>query len=149
MTYFDVHCHLAVYPNIKKVVKSAKNASIYIIAVSMDLIDNKKTLDLAEKYDNVFPMLALHPFSPISRGAPNLKDAKLVAAMIEENLEKIVGVGEIGLDRYFLKDKSSYGVQNEVFNFFLDLAEKYQLGITVHGKNAERDIFEQLKSRKI
>ena len=39
-------------------------------------------------------------------------------------------------------------MQNEVFNYFLDLAEKNQLGITVHGKNAEREVFDQLKSRK-
>ncbi|NVM01953.1 MAG: TatD family hydrolase [Candidatus Helarchaeota archaeon] len=147
--YFDVHCHLAIYPNIKKIIKSSEKLSISIIAVSMDLIDNRKTLALAEEYENVFPMLALHPFSPISRSAPNLEDAKLVATLIEENLDKIVGVGEIGLDHYFLKDKSSYAIQNEVFNYFLDLAEKYQLGITVHGKNAEIEVFEQLKSRKI
>ncbi len=149
MAYFDVHCHLAIYPNIQKIIERAKKLSISIIAVSMDLSDNKKTLDLAEKYNNVFPMLALHPFSPISRSAPNLEEAKLVATMIEKNLNKLAGIGEVGLDHYFLKDKNSYAIQNEVFNYFLDLAEKYQLGITVHGKNAEREVFEQLKSRKI
>ncbi|MFX1449254.1 MAG: TatD family hydrolase [Promethearchaeota archaeon] len=149
MAYFDVHCHLAIYPDIKKIVMNAKNSNISIIAVSMDLNDNKKTISLAEKYENVFPMLALHPFSPISKSAPNLGDAKLVATLIEENIKNIAGIGEIGLDRYFLKDKQAYEVQMEVFKFFLDLAETYDLGISVHGKNAERIVFKELGPRKI
>lgn len=149
MSYFDVHCHLVLYPNIKKIIIDAKELAISIIAVSMDLSENKKTLELAENYENVFPMLGLHPFSPISRSAPNMEDAKKVAALIEDNLEKIVGIGEIGLDHYFLKDKSRFNIQEEVFNFFLDLAEKHHLGISVHGKDAEKDIFKYLKHKKI
>jgi len=149
MPYFDVHCHLVLYPNIPKIIKIAKNSEISIIAVSMDLYDNDKSIKLAEKYDNVYAMVALHPFSPISKSSPNLEDAKKVSIIIEENIDKIVGIGEIGLDHYFLKDKSLYSVQNEVFDFFLDIAEKHNLGISVHGKNAEIDVFNHLKSRRI
>ena len=112
MSYFDVHCHLVLYPNVQKIINSAKESAISIVAVSMDLADNKRNLDLAKKNENVFPMLALHPFSPISRSAPNLDSAKKVASMIEDNVDKIVGIGEIGLDHYFLKDKKSHSVQS-------------------------------------
>ncbi|MHA1377020.1 MAG: TatD family hydrolase [Candidatus Helarchaeota archaeon] len=149
MAYFDVHCHLAIYSNISKIVTRAKNYKITIIAVSMDLVDNKKTLELAEKYDNVHAMLALHPFSPISRNSPNLKDAKKVAKLIENNVDRIVGIGEIGLDHYYLKEERFYPIQNEVFTLFLEIAEKYNLGISVHGKNAEREVFDFLKPRNI
>ena len=149
MPYFDVHCHLILYPNIPKIIQNAKDSEVSIVAVSMDVIDNQKTLNLARTYHNVHAMLALHPFSPISKIPPKLEDAKKISILIEENLDIIVGIGEIGLDHYFLKDKALYPEQNEVFNYFLDIAEKLNLGISVHGKNAENDVFKHLKSRKI
>ncbi len=93
---------------------------------------------LIEKYENCFGMLGVHP-----------SEAKLYNEEAEEHIEKmlqhdkITAIGEIGLDYYW--DKTFNDIQQEVFIKQIKLANKHNLPICVHDREAHKDTFDILK----
>lgn len=101
-----------------------------------------EVLELVEKYDNVYGTLGIHP-EEIDNIAPNSYK------FIEENINntKIVGLGEIGLDYYWVKDNKEK--QKEVFEYQLKLAEKYNKPVVVHSRDSIQDTYDILKKYKL
>ena len=133
----DTHCHVfkEYYNNIDEVINKMQN-NIIIISGTNDQ-DNKEVLELCKKYPNVYGTIGIHPTEEYS---PNsLK-------FIEENLnnEKIVGIGEIGLDYYWNKDNKEK--QKEIFIKQLDLARKFNKPVVIHNREATNDTYEILKN---
>jgi TatD DNase family protein len=142
LMYFDSHCHLPLFKDIPSTIAKAKKSSVeYILAVSMYYKDNWKVLELAKKYAEVIPALGIHPIE-----APNLLNVdekiKIIDNLIEEN--KVTVIGEIGLDRYFVKEEPLWKKQENIFKHFLDTATNHQYTVNLHGKYAEKELFEVL-----
>ncbi len=140
--YFDSHCHLPLFKDIPSTIAKARNFSVeYILAVSMYYKDNWKVLELAKKYTEVIPALGIHPIE-----APNLSNVgekmETLENLIEEN--KVTVIGEIGLDRYYVKEEPLWKKQEEIFEHFLKMATKYQYTVNLHGKYAEKELFNVL-----
>jgi TatD DNase family protein len=68
---------------------------------------------------------------------------------IEEHIKdnKIVAIGEIGLDYYWIKDNKDQ--QKELFEYQLKLAEKYNVPVIVHSREATQDTIDILKKYKV
>lgn len=102
----------------------------------------EKTLDriigISNSYDNVFGMVGIFPC-----------EAKTYTEELENKLEKlaqnkkVVAVGEVGLDYYW--DKSFNDIQQGVFKKQIRLANKLNLPIVVHDREAHKDTFDILK----
>ena len=133
----DTHCHVfkEYYSNIDEVINKMKN-NIIIISGTNDQ-DNQEVLELCKKYPNVYGTIGIHPTEKYSSNS--LK-------FIEDNLnnEKIVGIGEIGLDYYWNKDNKE--TQKEIFIKQLDLARKYNKPVVIHNREATNDTYEILKN---
>jgi TatD DNase family protein len=107
----------------------------------------EKTLDMANSHDFIYTTLGVHPKSPY-------KDLRDIPELFEnyypQNKEKIVAVGEIGLD-YFMPDVSNKELektkikQKELFRFQLGLASANRLPVIVHIRDAYRDAIDILK----
>lgn len=101
MQLVDSHCHLqfkGLKDRLGEVITDVKIAHVSkIICVGTSLNDSQQTIDLVQKYDNVWATVGAHPHD----GADYLKDARA-----EEKLKqmlgrpKVVAIGEIGLDYY-------------------------------------------------
>ena len=132
----DTHCHVfkEYYNNIDEVINKMEN-NIIIISGTNDQ-DNKEVLELCKKYPNVYGTIGIHPTEEYSSNS--LK-------FVEENLnnEKIVGIGEIGLDYYWNKDNKEK--QKEIFIKQLDLARKFNKPVVIHNREATNDTYEILK----
>lgn len=140
--YFDTHCHLSLFSDIPSVIEKAKeNAVNYILAVAMYYKDNLNVLKLAETYPEVIPALGIHPIE-----APNLTNVEEKLDSLEKLiLENEIGVlGELGLDRYFVKTEQAWNKQEKIFRHFLEFAVKRDLVVNLHGKYAEKELFEVL-----
>ena len=137
----DTHCHLSKddYENIDEVINNMKGI---MIASGCDDKTNKEVLELASKYDNVYGTLGIHP-EEIDKISDNS------FKFIEENLnnKKIVGIGEIGLDYYWVSDNKEK--QKEVFEYQVKLAEKYNKPIIVHSREAISDTYNILKEYNV
>jgi len=149
--YIDTHAHLN-FPEFKTEVPAvlgrAKEAGIErIINVGVDLDSSKQSLDLARKYPEVYATVGFHPHC-----AKDLDIESKGKLITFSNHEKVVAIGEIGLDYYYLKRSSKYANyptrDEQIFCFeqMLDLALETGLPAIIHSREADADIFGILKS---
>ncbi len=140
--YFDTHCHLSMFKDIPSIISKAKARSVkYILAVSMYYRDNWNILNLAKQYSEIIPALGVHPIE-----TPNLSNLEeqliTIDKLILEN--DVPVIGEIGLDHYFVKNDHLWPQQETVFKHFLELALNHNLPVNLHGKYAEKELFDVL-----
>lgn len=144
MRLIDSHCHIdgkAFDDDRDEVVKRAREAGV----VAMLTIgtgdprsdDFRKAVAVAEKYQNVFASVGVHPH-----------DAKLYDDTAQTHLielaksEKVIAWGEIGLDFYY--DHSPREVQRDVFRRQIRTARELNLPIIIHSRDADHETVEIL-----
>ena len=133
----DTHCHLT-----KDDIDSINNMDGIMVTAGCDDETNKEVIELVNKYPNVYGVLGIHP-EEIE------KITKNSFKYIEDNLsnKKIVGIGEIGLDYYWKSDNKEE--QKEVFEYQLKLAEKYNLPVVIHSRDAIQDTYDIVSKYKL
>ena len=139
--FIDTHCHLSVedYDDIDEVINDNRKAGIEKIIISGCTKESIiESLDLSKKYDEIFVTIGYHP-----------SEAKIILnsdiSDLEKHLidDKVVGIGEIGLDYHYGKD--DIDLQKELFKKQLDLAIKYKLPVVIHSRDATLDTINILK----
>ena len=119
-----------------------KRLCIKACCVSMDYTSSKKTLELGKKNEYVLPFIGIHP-----EKAQN--DTESIFKLIDENNEKISGIGEIGLDSTYTNSDEEFQKQEEVFKTQLSYAEKFGKPVSIHSRKTLDQILEILPSYKI
>ena len=136
----DTHCHLSYedYDNLDEVVN---NIDIAITSGTNDKT-NKEVLEIVNKYDNVYGTLGIHP-----EDIDSVSDTSF--SFIEKNLSnnKIIAVGEIGLDYYWVKDNKE--AQKELFRKQMEIAEKHNMPVVIHSRDAIEDTYDIVKDYKV
>ena len=94
----------------------------------------KDSLALANQYDNVYAALGIHPEEMDDFSEENLNWIKENAAN-----PKVVAIGEIGLDYYWIKDEEGRAKQREWFKRQLALAKEVDLPVVIHSRDAAED----------
>lgn len=97
-----------------------------------------KILELTEKYPSLYGSVGVHPDEV---GALNEENFARMEQLLD--LEKIVAVGEIGLDYYW--DKEGHDLQKYWFIRQLELARKKQVPVMIHSREAAADTMEIMK----
>ncbi len=141
----DVHAHLC-FPQFEKdldsVIEKAKEEIDGVVVSSARLEEGKKVLELVKKHPGfLFATLGFHP----TEGT----DYEGVLKLIDQNHDKIVGIGEAGLDYHWEEDLKKRDQQKVIFAKFISAAEKYRLPLVIHSWDAEPDCFMMVKDRKI
>ncbi len=137
----DTHCHLTkeYFRDIKKLIADAKDWGVHrYISAADSLESTKEMIVLSNKYDEIYVAIGIHP--------ENCDDDILeFEKLLEGNKgnKNIIAIGEIGLDYYYGKENRLR--QIEVFEFQLSLAEKYNLPVVVHSREATLDTLKSLK----
>ena len=144
--YIDNHCHIfsEYYDDIEKTINESfeKNVNILILSgcSKKDIIEG---LDLIRKHKNVFMTIGFHPDEVDN---VNEDDINWLEKLIKDN-NKIIGIGEIGLDYYWVKDNKEK--QIELFEKQLKLAEKLNVPVVIHTRDATDDTLKILKKYKL
>jgi len=138
----DAHIHLndEIYREIlDEVIEEALQGGVVKMVVSgYDRESSLKAVEIAKKYDSCYAAVGLHPSEAV-------KDADLSWLPPLLKAEKVVAVGEIGLDYYW--DKYQRELQIEVFKKQIEMARSAGLPIVVHSREAAQDTFNVLKER--
>ena len=143
--FIDTHAHVfkSYYDDIDSIIEKCKKCNIGRIIVSgCDMKSNMEVLELIKKYDIVYGTIGFHP--------TELKDFKdEFYSFLEEHVSdnKIVGIGEIGLD-YHYEDTDKLKQQN-VFRKQLEIAEKYNKPVVIHSRDSIQDTYNILKDYKL
>jgi TatD DNase family protein len=125
----DSHCHLD-YPDfadeLDAVVKRAEDSGVGLfLTISTSLASFEKVRAVAERYDNIFCTVGVHPHEAAGDG----KDASAAKLVALSGHPKVVGIGETGLDYHY--DNAPRDSQAAVFQIHIDAAKE-------SGPHAER-----------
>ena len=101
----------------------------------------ERILQLCTKYDSVYGAVGVHPEDVNSY---NDETEELIKKYLKH--DKIVALGEVGLDYYW--DKSQIEKQKEIFERQILIAKEFQKPVLVHDREAHADSFEILKRTK-
>jgi len=141
----DVHCHLEQKDYEKdrdEVIEKCKEKLKAVITCCCHPDDFDLTMELVEKYKNfVFATVSIHP--EYIKGIEHLKVDEFFKK-IEENKEKIVGIGETGLD-FIIEEVELREKQKELFKRFIDLAKGLNLPLVIHARKAFSETIEILE----
>jgi len=141
---FDSHIHLSdpsYQKDLNHIIKGMENMKIKACCVSMNFSNSRITLEIAKQSDLILPFIGIHP----EHANDNLDD---MINLIQDNIQNITGIGEIGLDPTYVQSEDDKKNQKKVFESLLSIAEKHQKPISIHSRKSLDDIFEIMKSYK-
>lgn len=115
-----------------------KNGVELAINIGADLKTSIASVSLAEKYDNIYAVVGVHPHSAKEVDSSTIEILKSFA-----NREKVVAIGEIGLD--FYRDNSPRDLQRKWFKEQIKLAKEVNLPVVIHSRDADQEVFDTLK----
>ena len=140
----DTHCHIyySEVENADEIIKECKKNNIVMILNGIDKKSNLEVLELLKKYDNVYAAIG-YDHSVVDE--INEEDLILLENQLQN--EKVIAIGEIGLDYYWVKDNKEK--QKQLFIKELELAEKYNLPVIIHSRDAVQDVYDILKTRNL
>lgn len=135
----DTHCHIDFEEFDKdreEVIKRAKDKLDAVIVSGYSIGSNKDVLKLSEEYEGfIYPTFGFHPVSSQKCSDEELKDAHTLAI---DNIDNILAIGEVGMDYYYVTDKTLRERQQEIFRSFLDIANEYKVPIVMHVRDCEK-----------
>ena len=144
MEFFDSHAHYTdeVYKEDRDelIEKMYRNEITKIIAVGSSLETSKQSIKLAEKYEHIYATCGIHPEELKGINLDNqLQEIKELCKN-----EKVIAIGEIGLDYYWNKENKEE--QKNAFVKQIELANEIELPIVIHTRDAYVDTISILKN---
>ena len=138
----DGHAHLNELEELEEGLKEARRRGILaIIGVGMCLESNRRILAIGEENPGfVFPAIGYHPWE-IRK--PEIREN---LAFIEENVERCVAIGEVGLD---YKAKVEKALQREVFQELVEVSVRYDKPLILHCRYSHQRVFSMISDMAV
>ena len=145
MKLFDTHAHLddeRFDEDRELLIEKLKEENVSLVVnPGADMKTSRAAIKLSEKYDFIYAAVGIHPHD-----VKDIKDEDLIELEQMAKHEKVVAIGEIGLDYYY--DNSPRELQREFFIKQIELANKVNLPIIIHSRDASMETYEILKEYK-
>lgn len=154
MKFFDTHAHYTdarfseEFPGgsdalLKEVFASGVE---YIINAATNIKNSAEVIAQAKKYPAMFVAAGIHPEDCLTLPDIDAEIDALTSLLENKDANKVVAVGEIGLDYYWDKDHKE--LQTEYLDRQLGLAERFKLPAVIHDREAHGDCFETILRHK-
>lgn len=138
----DTHAHLDfdnLRENLDEVIGNACDVNVEkIIIPGVKINDTPEIIKIIDEYDNIFGSVAAHPTE-----VANWQDDDYEKLSDYAEHEKIIAIGETGLDYYW--DKTYIEKQKHVFRLHIQLAIEKNLPLIIHNRDAHSDTLEIIK----
>ena len=142
---FNVHTHInddQEYFEVDSLLEECKKNNVTkLVVIGYDVKSSKRAVELASKYECVYAAVGIHPSDVNKEGNTIEEIEKLIT-------NKVIAIGEIGLD-YHWENNPSKEIQIKWFIDQLKLANKYNLPIIIHSRDAMKDTIDVLKENKM
>lgn len=142
----DTHAHIEMKEfdsDRGDVINRARDAGVrYLISVGANMAGSKKAVGLAEKYENVYAAVGIHPHDVTEMDNSTIQTLRELAKS-----PKVVAIGEIGLD--YFKEFSPKELQIVKFRELLSLAKELNKPVIIHDRDAHEDTLRILKEEGI
>ena len=141
---FDTHCHLnneQLLERLDEVIESANKVGVNkFLVVGWNKESSLTAIKLAEQYDCIYAAIGFHPTDVF-----DVTEEDFDEVFKHINHPKVVAVGEIGLDYYWIKEEDKREIQKEFFIKQIEIANKHKKPISIHNRNAFEDCLNILK----
>ena len=141
----DTHVHLndeKFNDILDEVILSAKSNGINrMFVIGYDYQSSKKAIEIANKYENIYAIVGLHP-SEVDKETDF--ELSWLHKMLKEN--KVIGIGEIGIDLYYSKEYKD--LQIDFFKKQLEMSIQYNLPVSIHTRDAIELTYNILSEKK-
>ena len=142
----DTHCHIDFEPfddDREETIKRAKENLNAMINSGTSLEGNKGALKLSEEYSGfIYPTFGFHP---VSSGQVSEDNLNLAIEYTKDHIGDISAIGEVGMDYFYVKDKSERNRQREIFIKFVELANEYEVPLLIHARDCDKKAFNIVK----
>lgn len=118
-----------------------KNGIGTVVNVASSLETVSATLDLTRQYDFIYGAVGVHP-----EETAELNEENFAWLCEQTKQDKVVAVGEIGLDYYW--DEPERSIQKQWFDRQMDLAREVKLPMIIHSREAAKDTLDMMKAKK-
>ena len=150
MEFFDTHMHLDDNKfdlDREEVINKIWNAGVTkCINMGCDVESSKKAINIAEKHSFIYAACGLHPEDIPQTEEDLWKTISEIKELALKN-EKIVAIGEIGLDYYWRQDNKD--LQKKAFEKQIELANELQLPVSIHTRDSIDDTISIIRKIKI
>lgn len=135
---FDTHAHYddkAFQEDRDSLLASMEENGIgCIVNVCASIGEFGRTVKLAEQYPFIYGAVGVHPDDADKMTQETLDEIRRLSHM-----EKMVAIGEIGLDYYWHKEEAEHQVQQKMFRAQMDIAREEKLPFMIHSRDAAED----------
>ncbi|QDT28714.1 putative deoxyribonuclease YcfH [Gimesia panareensis] len=143
MILFDTHAHLdeeAFHPDRDETVERALEAGVQtILTIGTTADSSQRAVDLAATFPQVYAVVGIQP-----NYVAQMKPGDWERILTLSTADKVVGIGETGLDRYW--DYAPIELQRDYFSRHIQLSRERDLPFVVHCREAEADVVELLQT---
>lgn len=150
MEFFDTHAH---YDDIKFDIdredvlnKIFHSGVTKCINMGCDVESSKKAIEIAKKHSFIYSMCGIHPEEIPQTEEELWKTISEIKDLATKN-EKVIGIGEIGLDYHWRNDNKD--LQKKAFEKQIDLANELNLPISIHTRDSIDDTIAIIRKKKI
>jgi len=151
LPYVDAHLHVAdpgYAGQVELVIQDALRSHVsHLFSNAVDYDTSVETLSLAKRHEGlILAAVGVHPST-----ATNNADCKLgqFDGLVQENRKHVKAIGEIGLDGTYTQDPDRKKRQRDVFQSFLQLAERNELPVIIHSRSAVEEVLNALSSTRV
>ncbi len=142
----DSHCHLEQKDFEKDrdyVIERCKEELKGVVSCATNLSEFEILMEIISKHKGfVFGCAGIHPEYVKSLSD---KDLELVFEKIKANKDRLVGIGEVGLDYYWIKEENWRKKQKEMFVEFINFSKEMDMPLVVHSRDAYEDALKMLE----
>ncbi len=117
-----------------------------IINVGTELQNSRESIELAKKFEGLYAAVGIHPTDVPKAPDLELALSELYGMISEREANKVVALGEIGLDYYW--QNVAHEDQMRYFEAQLRLAEELDIPVIIHDREAHGDVFETVIKHK-
>ena len=152
MEFFDSHSH---YNDEKfnidrdELIKETYKAGVTkFVCAGYNIKSSLQALEISRKYEFIYSICGISP-NDIPQSEKELwKDIEEISKIvIQNNDNKLVAIGEIGLDYYWNKENKE--LQKQAFIKQIELANKLELPIVIHSRDASIDTIEIIRNHPV
>ena len=145
MPLFDTHAHLAssqLESQLDEVLRNADEQNLQgIVSIGTNLASSKACLELAKAHPKIYAAVGVHP-----NDCHQASDADWEAIQVLAQDERVVAIGETGLDRYW--DTVPIELQRTWFARHIELSFETQKPLVIHMRDCDADIVEMLNEHQ-
>lgn len=143
MILVDTHAHIDeegfVHDFDEMLERAYANDVKYVVNIGANMDESRVSIELADKYESIYATVGVHPHD-----VEEINDKALDRLAAWCNHDKVVAVGEIGLD--YFRSQTSKEMQAYAFAAQLDVARQMHMPVSIHDRDAHGDVMRMLKN---